>query len=188
MNKRLWVPALLITLAALSWWYVRSLDKDLTKKTEVSAQGPDFYMRDVLSTVMDDKGMPKHQLHTQYLAHYPEENRTDLRTPHLTLYQPNGNIWTIRSEKGEVFQETEEIYLLGEVIIEQPGAEEQRAIKIVTKDVMVDPNAQTAETQMPVAISHIDGNVNAVGMRANLKKQTVMLKSEVRGTYAPSAK
>lgn len=191
MLKKLTTPVILILLAAASWWYVRSLEKDLTTKSAAVTHGPDYFMFNAESTVMDKQGSPKHKLVTAYLAHYPDENRTELQQPHLTLHQQDGSLWSIKANSGTVYQQTEKISLSGNVIIEKPLSPDAPAstpalIKIETEKVHINPNRHIAETDEAVQITSKDGSVSAIGMKANLLNKTLELSSNVRGTYAPS--
>lgn len=191
MVKKLTTPLSLILLAAISWWYVKSLEKDLTTKSAIVTKGPDYFMFNAESTLMDDEGAPKHKLVTAYLAHFPDDNRTELKEPHLTLHQQDGGLWSIKANRGTVYQQTEEIFLSGNVIIEKPPSTDAPAgtppaIKIETEEVQINPNRYIAETDEVVQITSKDGSVSAIGMKANLRQKTVELSSKVRGTYAPN--
>ena len=127
--------------------------------------------------------------------------RTELQQARLTLHQQDGSLWSIRATRGTLFQETEQIYLAGDVVIERPAMDAAQAptvtnerlaptpaqsgIKIQTETLHVDPNSQTAQTEDPVVISGQDAQVNAVGMKANLETKSVELLAKVRGVYAP---
>jgi lipopolysaccharide export system protein LptC len=78
-------------------------------------------MYDTVSTLLDEAGEPKHRLQTAYLAHFPDENRTELKDAHLTLYQQDGSLWSVKAKQGTLYQETEQIYLEGDVVIERPA-------------------------------------------------------------------
>ena len=156
------------------------------EKPAVSSQGPDYFMSDTVSTVLDKAGQPKRRLETAYLAHFPEDNRTELQQARLTLHQDDGSLWSIKANRGTLYQETEQIYLTGDVIIEKPPTDASRpGVKIQTDKLHVDPKQQIAETDDAVLISSEDARVNAVGMKANLQTKSVELLANVRGIYAP---
>jgi lipopolysaccharide export system protein LptC len=188
MTKRLLIPLVLSVAALLSYWFVQSLEEDLTATREISTQGPDYYMREVLSTEMNEDGVPKHQLFTRHLVHFPEDDRTELTAPRLTIHQQDGTVWTVQADKGTIEQNTEEIFLQGDVIINRPPISEQdtsQAVQIITQDLWVDPNDKTARTDEPVRLTRKDVTVNATGLRADLDNETMELMANVRGTYVP---
>ncbi len=123
MVKKFITPSLLVLVAGLSWWYIKTLDKSLSQQTAVATAGPDYFMYDTVSTLLDEAGAPKHRLETAYLVHYPEDNRTELKDAHLTLHQQDGSLWSVKANQGTLYQETEQIYLAGDVIIERPTTE-----------------------------------------------------------------
>jgi lipopolysaccharide export system protein LptC len=201
MLKKYLTPFLLIIAALLSWWYIKSLDKSLTLEPAVATKGPDYFMYDTVSTILDDSGEPKHRLKTAYLAHFAEDNRTELQQAHLTLHQQDGSLWSIKANRGTLFQETEQIYLAGDVVIKRPPSTDSQAhtagreaqepsfsqsgITIQTERLHVDPKSQVAQTEDPVVISNPDVRVDAVGMKANLQTKSVELLAKVRGVYVP---
>jgi len=196
MIKKFITPSILVLVAVLSWWHIRTLDKALSQPPAAATKGPDYFMFDTISTVMDETGQPKHRLQTAYLAHFAAQNRTELTNPHLTLHQQDNSLWSIKANSGTVYQETEQIYLAGDVVIERPTAQDdlnnQRAqnpalagIKIQTDKLHIDSQMQFAQTEDPVVISNQDAQVNAVGMKANLQTKTVELLANVRGIYVP---
>jgi lipopolysaccharide export system protein LptC len=191
MLKKLLTPFLLVFVAALSWWYIKTLDKSLAQKTAAFTQGPDYFMYDTVSTILDESGKLKHRLETAYLAHFPDDNRTELEHAHLTLHQQDGSLWSVKANRGRLYQETEQLYLTGDVVIEKPQNADpsendpQAGIKIQTDRLEIDRNLQIAQTADPVVISNQDLHVDAVGMKANFQTKSVELLANVRGIYAP---
>ncbi len=194
MIRKFITPSLLILVAVLSWWHIRNLEKGLSRPPADLTQGPDYFMYGTVSTLMDETGEPRHRLQTAYLAHFSQTNQTELTEAHLTFHQRDGSLWVIKANRGTVFQETEQIQLAGDVVIERPPQDTvvpERAqdilsagIKIKTDRLHIDPNGQIAQTEDPVTISAEDARVNAVGMKANLQTKTVELLANVRGIYA----
>jgi lipopolysaccharide export system protein LptC len=201
MLKKYLTPTLLALAALLSWWYIKTLDKSLALKPAEATKGPDYFMYDTVSTVLDDSGEPKHRLETAYLAHFAEDNRTELQQAHLTLHQQDGSLWYIKANRGTLFQETEQIDLAGDVVIERPPTTDSQAqtmgnetqapplsqsgVTIQTERLHVDPKLQVAQTEDPVVISNPEVRVDAIGMKANLQTKSVELLAKVRGVYAP---
>lgn len=196
MVKKFITPSILVLAAVLSWWYIKTLDKSLAQKPAVTTAAPDYIMYDTVSTVLDESGEPKHRLQTTHLTHFPEDNRTELQDARLTLHQQDGSLWSVKANRGTLFQETEQIYLTGDVVIERPNTDtlpapdmqkptSEAGIKIETDRLHIDPNLQTAQTEAPVVIRNREARVNAVGMKANLQTKSVELLANVRGIYAP---
>ena len=201
MLKKLITPTILVLVAGLSWWYIQTLEKALMPKPAVTSPGPDYFMFDTVSTVLNQSGEPEQQLVTAYLAHFPGDNRTELKDAHLTLHQTDGSQWSIKANSGTLYQDTKQIFLSGQVTIEKPQTISSKnnlpqgdasqanilkgGIKIETERIRVDANRQIAETEEPVKITGNEVQVHAIGMKANLQAKTVELLANVRGTYAP---
>ena len=54
---------------------------------------------------------------------------------------------------------------------------------ILTKAITVDTQKQTAENHVPVTIQTEQGNIEATGIFADLDKQTIELRSNIKGSY-----
>jgi LPS export ABC transporter protein LptC len=124
-------------------------------------------------------------------------------------------LWSVKANQGTLYQETEQIYLAGDVVIEQPATADskkaasqednlqtgtqkkrlqetggprnasQAGLRIETDRLHIDPNLQIAQTTDPVVISRQDARVNAIGMKANLQTNSVELLAKVKGIYVP---
>ena len=141
MVNKIITPTILIIVAALSWWYIKTLEKSLSQTATVSTAGPDYFMHDAVSTLLDDTGTPKHRLETTYMAHFAEDNRTELKDAYLTLHQQDGSLWSVKAKQGTLFQTTEQIYLEGDVVIERPSTD------LVSESDAKDSLAQTVDVQ-----------------------------------------
>lgn len=182
MQTRIIFPLLLLLSAALSWWFVSSLDFESPDEPLADESNPDYFMHGVRTTIMNADGKPKQELFAQYLAHFKVDNRTELTKPDLTVHSKDGSIWTVKADQGTVFDEKRTIYLKGSVLIKQPG---RSKLTIEAQDMTIYPDNHTAETNKPVKISSRDGTVRANAMHADLKLLRLRLANRVRGTYAP---
>ena len=54
---------------------------------------------------------------------------------------------------------------------------------ITTEAITVDTQKQTAENTLPVTIQTEQGNIEATGIFADLDKQTIQLRSNIKGSY-----
>lgn len=186
MQARIILPLLLLLSTALSWWFVSSLEFTALDEPPTDNKNPDYFMHGVRTTVMDPNGKPKQELYAQYLAHFNVDNRTELTQPNLTVHRIDGTSWTVKAERGTVYDDKKKIFLQGKVFVEQPDLQSGKSkITIQAKDMTIYPDKHTAETQNWVNISFIDGSVKAIGMHADFKKQLLTLDSKVRGTYVP---
>ena len=75
------------------------------------------------------------------------------------------------------------IWLLGTVDIRRLSGADRGPLHIVTSDLLVRPDDETAETDRETTITSDLFRVDAVGMKADFSKDTLELRSRVRGRY-----
>ncbi|OUD12406.1 LPS export ABC transporter periplasmic protein LptC [Thioflexithrix psekupsensis] len=177
MKNRL-IGLLLVILAGGSTWLLRSLDQDSHRTPSVSRY-VDYTLHDFEAHRLDHHGQPAQSLKAQQLIHY-NSGESELIAPHLTIYQDQTAQWDVRSQRGEVSADGNEIWLLGAVHWRKlPRMETE----IFTHDVRVDHAQQLAETQAPSRIIHPNGTTESIGLRVFFATQQVALLSTVRGRY-----
>lgn len=182
MQVRIIFPILLFLSAALSWWFVSSLDYKSPETPIIDLQNPDYFMHGVRTTVMNPDGTPKQELYARFLAHYKHQNRTQLDDPDLILHRKDGSVWKLSAKQGMVYENDRKIFLQGSVKISKSGAS---GLTIDAQDMTIFPDKHTAQTNKPVVISSKDSSVRANSMHADLKHQRLKLATRVRGHYVP---
>lgn len=143
-------------------------------------------MKDFTSTLMGPEGQPRYRLTGTHMVHYPDNDALKIAAPHIVFYRQANPRWDVVAERALTTSTGEEVYLLGEVVIRRFGADPKTtAMKILTQDVRVEPEAKFAETDQPVTLLNRFGETHAVGARAYLQEECIELLSQVRGNYGP---
>jgi len=99
---------------------------------------------------MDTTGAPHRRLSAPELRHYADDDSSELERPVLTVFNPSAPPWVIRSETGWVSADGEEVQMRGEVFIDRESAPTARPLHLQTRDLLVRPRQDYAETQQPV--------------------------------------
>ncbi|ADE13533.1 protein of unknown function DUF1239 [Nitrosococcus halophilus Nc 4] len=144
-------------------------------------------MEEFTLTLMDQEGLPLYRLEGTHMVHYPATDTVEVTAPHAVFYHQVVPRWEVVAERGLTNSQGDEIYLLGEVVIRQFGADAKtNKMKILTQDVRVEPRAEYAETNQPVTLLNNLGKTHAVGAQVYLKEERIELLSQVRGDYEPA--
>jgi lipopolysaccharide export system protein LptC len=183
-NKRVIILFVLALAAFLSWW-LSSTGPSLLPRTEIKRHDPDYYLINFILTTMNDSGVPKHRLSADNMYHYPDDDTASLVKPDLVIYHNNSDSWEIRADLGHVSEGGKSVLLQGDVFINQLDVPADMAMEIVTRDVDVKPEEETASTEQAIVIKSRYGVTEGVGMQANLKERQLHLLSQVRGNYKP---
>jgi lipopolysaccharide export system protein LptC len=180
----------LVLIAALTAWELLHEEPTRLRSNDPNKRTVDYFMEEFTSTVMDPEGLPLYRLAGTHMVHYPDNDTVDITAPHVVFYhQVAVPRWDVVAERGLTNSSGDEIYLLGEVVIRQLGANPKTSkIKILTRDVRVEPAIKYAETHQPATLLSSLGKTDAVGARVYLKEGRIELLSQVEGDYEPAQK
>ncbi len=186
MNPRGLLLLVLIGVVAGFTWWVANLDTAEERTARISAKpGPDYYMRNYRLSATDEHGQLMY-LHTgESLVHQQSDDTGDLIAPHFVFYREGRAPVTVRSQTGWVAPAGEEVHLLGEVKLQRPEDAQRPRLDVTTRDLRVDPQAQTAETDERVEAVSTAYRIEGVGMHADLQRGLLHLRAGARGDYRP---
>ena len=166
MSQRLLILALLIGAAAGSAWLLKWLSADSAKKITITYHDPDYYMEDFTTLTMKEDGKPKNKLYAVYMAHYPDNDTTELLKPKMEIFRENKLPLYIAAEKGWVTGNDDIILLRGAVKMWEFDEQGKSTLEVNTTDVRVLLNDEYAETDQYATIVTANSKITGTGMRA----------------------
>ena len=184
-TRRAILILVLALIAALTWWLQREPDQRLRLLPTAGPQGPDFYMRDFQIRVTGEAGHLQYQLAGEQAAHMQDDGHGELLAPVMHFHQDRLPPVRVQAETGWISPPGDEIRLLGAVTIERPAEHPDGPLHMTTRDLHVFPELRQAQTDARVVARAPAYTVEGVGMRMNMNERTVILESQVNGTYAP---
>lgn len=174
---------IVITIALLSSWLLRSVGQTTLTQTPQTKQSRDYYLVNFTTTIMDEKGIPFYKLSSPYLEHFPISQIMELEKPELFIYSIPQYPWKLNAKQSIVTDHGNQINLSGNVKIQRDLQQQDQKIVITTQKLSVLIDKQTATTQHKINMSHGKSNFHATGMRINLTNNTLELLSDVQGMY-----
>jgi len=145
---------------------------------------PDFYLEDFEVVSFGPDGRPRHRLQGRDLVHGTAAGGDEARVtaPRLLLLRPDGPPWVLEAPRGRVLQAGRLAWLEGGVRLtrRRPGRGE---LALETDRARVLTDRALAEADGPVRVRDPWGEVRAVGLRAELDRDRLVLLREVRGVY-----
>jgi lipopolysaccharide export system protein LptC len=181
---------LLIAVAALSWWLLQAP----VETGEATAQGPrsggprqvDYTIAGLDVIRMTEAGRPAHRLRAERLRHFIDDDTTELSEPRLTVFQDESPPWEVEAEHALVSADGSLLLLSGEVRIDRAGDAENPPLRVLTRDLRVQPGEDYAETDEKVRVETDTDWIDAVGMQAWLRPPSrLKFLSQVKGYYEP---
>lgn len=181
-----WNLALALIIAAtVSYWTLDKLTRDDLKKLNALAHYPDFYMENFTTLTMRRDGTPKNRLSADYMAHYPDDNTTELIAPELEIFRPDQPPLVVNADRGWVTSDNAVILLTGNVYLHQNDENGDPELELITEDVRVLVDKEYAETDQPATLINKRSVVNSIGMRAYLQEQRMEFLNNVQTTIEP---
>lgn len=178
---------LLIFAAVLSWWLVQQDERPALQPVE--KRGPraiDYYVTGLDVTQMTNSGVPAHRLRAQHLRHFTDDDTTELKQPHLTVFQADAPPWEVDAAQAWVSADGSLVLLSGDVLIERKAGGDNRAMRIATRDLRVQPQQDYAETDEKVRVKSDADWLDATGMQVWLRPPSrFKFLSQVKGYYVP---
>ncbi len=179
-GKQLLLFTGLLAGAAVSGWLL--LDQGVLKEQPTpSPGGPDLFVNDMDLKIIGEDGNVHYRVQASRLEHFPYDDHSELTAPFLQVFSQERTTWDARSERGWVADQGDTVWLLGRVVINRPPYAAQRAINVVTSDLVVKPQADTAETAAAAVIQSGGYRIEGVGLLANFRENRLDLRSRVRG-------
>lgn len=182
-NKNILIGAVLLTLAGGSLWLAQDSNPEEVVYQAVE-HTPDYFLEGVDATQMKPDGKPSQRLLAERMTHYPDDDSTELRTPHLTIYDEARPPWRVRSETGWLSGDGLVLLLQGSVRIDRSAAQGVRPMHIKTRDLRVQPRDNYVETDAIVNSRSGKSRLQAKGMQGWFDKPVrIKLLANVRGHH-----
>ncbi|MCV6623154.1 MAG: LPS export ABC transporter periplasmic protein LptC [Cellvibrionaceae bacterium] len=186
-----WISLLLlIALTVLFLVFWESPPALLTgEKAKPKAEFPAAYMIDSHSQYFDKDGRLNYEVKAAKVVHYQatpgrqqESDHADISEPDITLYTANGEPWHISAATGRANADGSKIYLKSDVHAWQAVSQGERN-ELNTDELVIHTKRNYVETDKAVIISSSGHNIKAIGLEADLNKESLRLKQRVRGVH-----
>jgi lipopolysaccharide export system protein LptC len=178
--------ALVIALAALSFWLERAVQVAGGPARDTTRHDPDFIAENFTATKMNALGRPDSTLTAKKMLHYPDDDSTDLDQPRLVQLREDAAPIRVRSERGMVNKDGDAVHFYDNVVVTRDATPERPELRVDTSYLYVLPNEGIARTPEPVLITEGTSRLAGIGMEVNNTTRQLALASSVRGTYVPA--
>lgn len=191
MNKsQIYILLAVLLVAALL--YLRDSDKNplSTQEETVEEHLPYAVARNAATTHFSDKGELEYTFEARTLEYYREEEEGEVISQYTLVKQPRVMLyleeqpWRIVANEGMYSEQINKLVLWDEVKVTQSQLAGQDT-ELLTSRLEIYPTRKLAETQEPVKITSAWGEIEAVGMRADLAERKIKLLSKVKGKHDP---
>jgi lipopolysaccharide export system protein LptC len=178
------VLAVVLLIVAYGNWLVKTFQTTTGIGPREVRHEPDFFIEDVISTMMDAEGKPLYRLQADVINHYPDDKSLALRAPHLEYYRQQLPPWTAQSEAGRIYDDGRQVFLDGKVTMHRPAEGKQPKTELQTRDLLILTEDNYAETDANVKITSGASELKGTGMRVYLDEGRLELLANGEGIYA----
>ena len=180
----------IILIAIASSWIFESITESPTSDKEVVRHDPDYFFENFTATNMDKKGKLAYKVTAIHMEHYPDDNSMKLQQPIFSFYENNIKNWTARADEAVLFQETQKIYLSGNVIMVQLPSKKEKStpVKLTSKKMTIEAKEKIAHTKTKVKLIQDNNHIQAIGMHADMNTNKIEFLSKTRSHYVSPAK
>ena len=166
MSQRLAIVLFLVITALGSTWLLKVISTQKPDKDRVSLHEPDYYMEDFTTLSMRNDGTPKSSLYAVHMAHFPDNDTSELLQPRMELYRTTKLPMYVSADKGWVTADSEVIFLEGNVLLWENDAAGERVLQVNTSKARVLLDQDYAETDQFATIKSRRTTIKGIGLRA----------------------
>ena len=145
MSQRLIIVFFLVITALGSTWLLNIVSQQRTSSGKENYHEPDYYMEDFTTVTMKQDGTPKSSLYAVHMAHYPDNDTSELLQPKMELFRNTRLPLYVSADKGWVTSDNEVILLEGNVQLWEDDAFGNRILQVNTSSarVLIEQNTVT---------------------------------------------
>lgn len=188
-RARHWWPILpLLGLLGASYWLNQQVQPEAAKPDRSKVHAPDALMTNFSALKFNEQGAPRFILAAKQLRHYPDDDSTEVESPHLTTLSSDRSPTHSEAKRGLITHKGDEVLLHEQVKVWRDATSQQQAMTLQTEYLRVIPERDWAETNLPVTLTNTSTTVNAVGLEMDNHARTIKLLAQVRSEHAPNTK
>jgi len=178
---------LLAALIAVLFTILRMNREDSTSPRPAVpvSQETGYYLRDALMTDYGADGHVKLQMAARMATEDPATEKVAMQDVSVLYFVEPEQSWRLTALRGDAQPGTHTVELEGDVVMsgERPALSQPAVVH--TERLTLDTETQQAYTAAPVTLDVGSNGVTAIGMRADLKAETLRLESSVNGRFTP---
>lgn len=174
---------LMLLLAAITFWLEQAVQAPISTGAAAKRHDPDLIIENFTSVKHAANGAPGYSLSAKKMVHYPDNETSHLEQPRIASFSPDAPPTRITAREAELSPNGNEAIFYGDVVVLREAGEEQPELRVTTERLRIDQKSDTAHTDDPVVIVQGNSILKGVGMDADRKARTFILRSQARGSF-----
>ena len=146
---------------------------------------PDYFMEDFTTTAMNETGEPRYRLYAIYMAHYQQNDTTEVLKPRMEFYRDARPPLQVTADKGWLAADNDVVLLDGNVEFVEKNNLDQYIMRINTDTARILVNESYAETDDFTEINTLRARITGTGMRASFNDGRLTVLNDVHTIIEP---
>lgn len=181
---RLATPLALLGLLAWMSWQAR--DRLAGEDTErLAGQSAGYYLSGARLTEYDEEGAIRLSLSAARASQAEPGGRVAFSAVAVRLAGGTGGPWSLEADQGWAWPDTERVELEGDVVMQSLRQPLAKAATVRTPRLTLLVDQRLATSEAPVSLDFGRHQLDAIGLRADLDRETLRLESKVNGRFTP---
>jgi lipopolysaccharide export system protein LptC len=185
LNLRIYIVAALLLIVMILGYELGLFQRQAGLRPRSEGRLPDYTLESVTLTSLNNMGKARYRIDSPEMAHFVDDGSTELESPVLQIFRDNAPPVEVQSERAWIASNSSEILLIGEVIIVRQENDVRLAYTIVTRDLHVFPDQETATTEQSVLAFNDTYQITGLGGSINFTTGTLKIHHLARGVYVP---
>jgi lipopolysaccharide export system protein LptC len=143
---------------------------------------PGYYLQNAIVTETDASGAARFKLRADQINQHPQDESIDLQTVKLDYRSAPDALWLLTANHGHLVSGSRVINFTGNVNI-TPQAPSDNRVELHTETLSMDTENNIATAPGKVTFKMDQQILSAVGLKYDLKRQTLQLESRVHGQF-----
>lgn len=142
-----------------------------------------YYVRGARVVGTDEQGRVAYRVFALRLDELPEEQRLRLESPSVEYHAVGQRAWTMSGTSATAPKDVSEVDFVGDVELKSSRDDGAEPLTFLTQKLKFSADRSSVETNEAVTMRVGDSQLEAIGLRVDLKGDTLELESQVHGEF-----
>lgn len=170
-------------LLGLSFWLERATDVPLLHAPKQARHDPDTLVDNFVLYRHDEKGRLQYRLSAPRMAHFPDDDSTEVTQPLLIHFRPDSSRLILQGETARITDTGKHVLIEKNVVVTRTALGKRAEMTLETPELTVLPEAGLAFNQKPVRIREGASWITGTGLKMDQNTGIFQLRSRVRAEY-----
>jgi len=181
-TTRLFPLGLMLSLALLTFYLERTVRED-DSPPALRRHDPDYLVTNFTTTTYNREGAAETIMSAAQMVHYPDDDTTELVSPHVVQAKPSEPRLTVRADRGQLSRDGDEIFLYGSVLLVREASGEKPEARMTTEFLHILRDRSLVRSDKPVKFVEGGRSLSGRGMEYNNESRELLLRHDVQARF-----